>query len=93
MTSNNDGIPKMTTDCKELFSIFMKIGGMFSSDFETNRGKLWPQNIVCNNLHEIHDELHKFEEAHRHYPRHDKLINKTRDVKIFDVEFDKNGQY
>jgi len=72
--SSNEGIPKMTTDCNELFSIFMKIGGIFTSDFEKNKGKLYPQNIKCDNLHEIHDELRKFETAHIHYPNPNKII-------------------
>lgn len=74
MSTSTDGIPKMTTDCNELFSIFMKIGGIFTGDFETNSGKLYPQNIICNNLHEIHDELRKFETAHIHYPNPGKII-------------------
>ena len=74
MSTSNNGIPKMPTDCNELFSIFMKIGGIFTADFETNKGKLYPQNITCNNLHEIHDELRKFETAHIHYPNPSKII-------------------
>lgn len=74
MSTSNEVIPKMTTDCNELFSIFMKIGGIFTSDFETNKAKLYPQNIICHNLHEIHDELRKFETAHIHYPNPSKII-------------------
>lgn len=65
---NTDGIPKMTNDCKELFSIFMKIGGSFISDFENNEGELFPQKIICKNLHEIHKNLREFQHAHIFYP-------------------------
>ena len=71
MASSMEEIPKMTTDCKELYSIFMKIGGSFVSDFEHNTCTLKPQNITCNNLREIQNKLHSFELAHRHYPKAD----------------------
>lgn len=74
MATNDNGIPKMATDCKELFSIFMKIGGKFLSDFEKNEGYLRPQNVSCNNLHEIHDKLREFQHAHRYYPLYDDII-------------------
>lgn len=73
MTST-EGIPKMTTDCKEIFSIFMKIGGTLRCDFEKNEGILYEQNIKCKNLNNIHDDLHIFEEAHKYYPNNNKLI-------------------
>jgi hypothetical protein len=62
----------MTTDCKELFSIFLKIGGTFKCDFETNEGILF--DIRCKNLNEIHDKIHIFENHHSFYPLYNKLI-------------------
>lgn len=46
--------------CQELFTIFNKIGGEFICKYDTNQGILLPQNIKCNNLHQIGMELDVF---------------------------------
>ena len=91
MTSTDIGIPKMTNDCNELFSIFMKIGGEFVSDFERNECTLYPGKISCNNLHKIHDKLLDFEYSHTYYSKHNDLIriNFMRFLRRPKYEYDK----
>ena len=66
--------PKMTTECKELFSIFMKIGGEFYCDYEKNTCTLYKQNITCNNLDKIENNITNFIYTHRYYPLYDNII-------------------
>jgi hypothetical protein len=47
-------------DCKELFSIFEKIGGTFICNYTDNTGTLLPQNIKCKNLNNTKEELDQF---------------------------------
>lgn len=47
-------------DCKELFTIFEKIGGEFVCNYKDNTGTLLPQNVKCKNLNHAKKELDLF---------------------------------
>ena len=40
----------MSINCKDLFEIFMKIGGKLTCRNDTNECKFEPQNIICKDL-------------------------------------------
>lgn len=52
----------------------MKIGGSFISSFDYNTGKLYPQNIICRNLHDIHENIRNFENAHKNLPNSNRIM-------------------
>ena len=55
-------------DCKELFTIFAKIGGKFVCNYKNNTGTLFPQNITCKNLDHAEMGLDNFISELSMYP-------------------------